>query len=727
MYPHLAAARGIDALMRPKSIAVIGASAKRLASGNQLLHNLDRYRYDGDVYVVHPTAESVEGRRAVASIEDLPHAVDVAFASLPARAVVPTVAELADAGCRAVVVPTVGLGGDELDGLRELVRTRDIVVHGPNCMGIMNHSDAVPLWPYEGMLTVERPGNVSIVSQSGSATLFITRSLERASVSKVVSTGSEIGLSAENYLHWLASDEDTKAVGLVLESIKDVSAFTEAAIALRESGKPLVTLKVGRSDAGAAATTAHTGALVGKDDVYAALFDRLDLPLVADYDEMAAALELMSWQAGRSGRTASGKRVAAITISGGQAALTADLAAARGVPLAPLNAETTAAVERLLPGVRHVQNPLDTGDEDYDESAFGDVIVTIANDPGVDSVMVVLDAQSTLNEAEIEFEKFALQEVVRAADAVDAPVVVASSSSVSTHPHCRATLGDVPLLRGISNGLVGLKALGGNSVDIEPPPHRPGNVPSMGDLDLLRAAVRDTEGYLHADLVGRLLAAYELPVVASTHVTGLREAQAWAADRYPVVAKIDSPDIPHRSDIGAVILDIQDAAELDQALTTIEKRVTVERPEARIAGFELQVQVPAGVEVLLGFVADPVFGATVTVGMGGTLVELLDDSAAGPAPLAVPEATTLIESTRLGRLLAGFRNLHPVTDLTELAGVLVRLSWLASDFGDLISGADLNPAVIEPGTGQVCLVDALLERASTSPSARSAIQAEVAQ
>ena len=219
---------------------------------------------------------------------------------------VPALVELADAGCRSAVVPTVGMTSSQLADLRALVRTRDLVVHGPNCMGILNFSDGVPLWPYEGMLTVERPGDVAIVSQSGSATIFVTRSLERASVSKVVSTGSEIGLSAENYLSWLAQDADTRAVGLVLESIKDVPAFVAAVTALRLAGKPLVTLKVGRTEAGAAATTAHTGALVGRDEVYAALFERLDVPVVADYDELAAALELLSWQSGPSGKQAGG-------------------------------------------------------------------------------------------------------------------------------------------------------------------------------------------------------------------------------------------------------------------------------------------------------------------------------------------------------------------------------------------------------------------------------------
>ncbi|WP_166556038.1 acetate--CoA ligase family protein [Mycolicibacterium sp. CBMA 226] len=710
MYSVEAARNGINSILRPKSIAVIGASAKRAASGNGVLANLRRYDFSGNLYAVHPSAGEIDGIPAVPEIPLLPNDLDVALVSLPARAVVPTLYELAAAGCRSAVVPTVGMSPTELDELRTFVRNESLVVHGPNCMGVLNYSDAIPLWMFAGGMIPERPGNISLVSQSGSG-FFMTRGLERARMSKIISTGSEIGLTAENYLHWLAQDSDTAGVGLILESLKDVPAFIEAVAELRRAGKPLVTLKVGRTEAGAAATTAHTGALVGRDDAYAKLFERLDIPLVADYDEMAAALELFSWRAQPGGKGTAGIRVAALTISGGQAGLAADLATASGVSLPTLSAETALEVQRLLP-VEHVNNPLDTGDEHYEDKAFGDAVIAVANDPSVDSVLVVLDAQSTLAPVEFDFETRFYPELNRAAAAVPIPIVVASTSAASTHPEYRELAASIPLLRGIGNGFVALRALAGNSSPVPLPEARPAWAPSAATVAELRDDVSRRRGSLDSGTLSRLIDAYGLPFVSSVVVEEPTEAVARARDRYPVVAKISSPDITHRSDIGAVVTDIHDAESLTAALTTIADRVRSSHPNARIAGFELQEQVPPGIEALIGFVSDPVFGATVTVGMGGTLVELIGDAEVAHTPLSEPEAAAMIQRTRLGRLLNGYRNLNPPTDITQLTDTLVRVSWLAADFADLLAGGDFNPAIVEIESGRVRLVDALVERAA---------------
>ena len=690
-------------MLQPRSVAVLGASAKRTASGNEAIANLRR-RFRGELIAVHREARQIDGVDAVARIEDLPHGLDVALVSLPATAVLAALEALAGQGCRSAIVPAAGLSAHEARGFAELGRTSGMAIHGPNSMGILNFTDGIPLWFYDQMLADEPAGGTALVSQSGSACLFIVRAAPEVRFSKVISSGNELGISMAEYLNWLARDPATERVGVVIESLRDVEAFIASVGKLRAAGKPIVALKVGRSRDGVAATIAHTGALIGAAAAYENLFDELDIPTVEDYDEMAAALECLATE---QSAAAPGPRVAVVTISGGQAAMSADLADGKGVPLAQFSEATATRLLELAPGSIAV-NPFDIGASlTAEPSAYASCLETLAADPGVDTVIVVLDAAHTLNGAETAYER----EYFRAAGEVaerrlGKPIIIASSSSLAIHPACRAWTGAAPVLRGISAALVATRAIAHNQapiVETHLAPERP------DEYEELRAQLLASPGPLPHEMLRRLLGAYDVPVVRSLLAADPVAAVAAAEELgYPVVVKVASPDIAHRSEVGGVVVGLHDADAVRAAVEHIALSVARQAPSANIDGYEVQPCIASSLEATIGFIADPVFGATVMVGSGGTLVELIADTAVAAAPLTRPAAQRALERTRLARVAAGYRRLIPTTSLDGLADTLVAVSRLAADFADVLGEADLNPILVEHGTGHVSVVDALL-------------------
>ncbi|WP_327699191.1 acetate--CoA ligase family protein [Streptomyces sp. NBC_00459] len=700
---------GIGSLLRPRTVAVVGASARRPASGNQAIANLRRHGFPEDrLYIVHPSASTIDGLPVVPDIAALPPGTDTALVSLPGAAVLETLKALETAGCRSALVPSAGLDALQSSEIAAFAAVSSMAVHGNNCMGVINVTDGIPLWFYDGVLTDQRRGSVSLVSQSGSAT-FLARATEDVGFAKIISTGNEVGLTTADFLAWLAYDSATEVVGVVLESIKDVAAFSEGVRALREAGKPVVALKVGRTALGSRASMAHTGALIGQDAAYSALFERLDVPLVDDYDEMAVTLQFLATPARPATR---GNRVAVITDSGGEAGLAADLAARYPVRLEPFTPATVARLSELMPDAS-INNPFDAGGSPTaDDDAYNLSYELAARDENVDAVMVVMEAHATMTDPELDYAAD-LCEGVKAASRAGKPVVIAASSSVNTHQRFREFTGPgVAVLRGIGNAFTALAASAANTRPVPRRPRRPDGLPGPDALAELRSEVAShtasAAGPLPDALCRRLLTAYGLPMAAAALVTGAEQALQWAEGRYPVVAKVSSPDIPHRSDIGGVVIDIAGPGQLSAALERITASVTAARPDAVLGGFEIQEQVGGAHEAMLGFVGDPVFGAVVTVGSGGVLVELEADTASGLAPLTPAEAHDRIARTRMARLLNGYRNLHPTTDTYALADALHRLSWFADDFTGLIAEADLNPALVEYGTGRVRIVDALL-------------------
>ncbi len=693
----------MNALIRPRTIAVIGASPNRVTLGNVALDNLANYGFAGTVIPVHGEAKEIAGRAAVASIEALPDGVDTALASVPAAGVADVVRRLEKRGVKTAIVNTAGFTDAQDAELRQLVKTAKILMHGPNCMGLINLSDATPI--YTGGITSRvRKGPVALIAQSGSAGISVINS-STCGFSKIVTIGSEYRVTGADYLGWFAGDDDTRVIGLVLESIPDADKFADAVDKVHAAGKSMVVLKVGRSATGARATLAHTGALIRNDDAFQGFAERQGIPVVGDYEELIATLEAF---AVTRKRPAPG-RLALMGISGGETALACDVCDEIGLPLAEFSDATGAALRTILPGTPG-QNPVDIG-QSVGRSAGAALagLSAVMTAPEVGLGVVLQDMQASLPASSHRNYTAHLTTVAQLSREVGKPVVVISPTAEIMSEKLLACLDDTgtPALRGLWPGLVAVKSMLDWSART-PDARRLADRKLTPERVALAQEIGTHSGSLPSPLVGRLLASYGIPTVKSAVARSADEALSLATEiGYPMVVKVMSAQVPHRSDVGAVQLGIKDDAGLRAAVALIEKNVREKVPGAVIDGYEMQEQLIDCVQAMVGYQAAPPYGALTIVGTGGVMVELEADKALSLSPVTSAEAGAMLSSTRLGKLLDGYRNLIPRTDLAPLAGLVSNLSALAADFCDLVPECDLNPVLIAKGSGKVRVVDAL--------------------
>ena len=694
-------------MLRPRTIGVLGASAARKTQGNGVIFNLRKAGFSGTIIPIHPAAEIIDGLAVAPSIDALPKDTDLVVVAIPASNVTDALRKLDEVGIGSAMVFTNGFNAQEESGLRQFAGASRITIHGPNCMGVINFSNGVVLYPSLISDRVKK-GNVGLIAQSGSAAISLLNSTS-VGFSKVLTMGSEFQVTAPDYMRWFAADDETKVIGIILESIKDPDAFASAVETLHDARKPVIALKVGRSDSGGRAVQAHTGAMLSPSDAYDCFLKKLNVPTVTDYDELIASLECFSV----CGGTTSGLRLGIIGISGGETALACDLATEIGLEIAIFTEETVTTISSALKGATG-QNPFDIGATvqhtmELDKNA----IKTILADPNVDMVIAVQDAQGALSPSSFGRYMGYVEAYGQLGQASGKPLVVVSPSAENTHPQIFEMLlpYQVPLLRGLRSGLVAMRNFGQYGATMakhKGARQRPAKLGPNQRAASLHEELSRFSGPIPWELAAALLSAYEIPIVRSGFVRTTEEALD-AAKRigFPLVLKIASPDIPHRSDVGGVELGIDDVDALRRAVDHMLKKVRAAVPQARIDGFEMQEQLTSWIEVVVGFSAARPFMPLTIVGTGGTLVELRKDRAVGLSPISEPEAMSMIDETQLGKLLGGYRNLIPRTPLDALAKVVSRISQLAVDFSDGLSECDINPVLVRPGSGEIRVVDAL--------------------
>jgi acetyltransferase len=715
--------RNLDFLFRPRSVAVIGATDRPNSVGGTVTRNLLDGGFKGPVFPVNPRRTEVQGRRCFAHIADLPDAPDLAVICTPPQTVPGIIAELGTRGTRAAVVITAGLGArDPVSGktLRQLAleaaKPHLLRIVGPNGVGVQ----IPPLGLNASFAHVlPDPGGIALITQSGAmaTTVVDWAKRHRIGLSAMISLGDMSDVDFGDLLDYLASATATRAILLYIEGVTHPRKFMSAARAAAR-GKPIIAIKSGRSSEGARAAASHTGAMASGDAVYDAAFGRAGIVRVNDIDELFAAAETVA-RVSRLG----GDRLAIVTNGGGVGVLATDALVAAGGKLATLSAQTMQRLDAAMPPTWSHGNPIDiVGDAGPDR--LEKALRIVSEDPGVDAVLV-------------------LNCPVALASEVDMARTLAGVAKDTGRPHIACWLGgkDIDMARrvldegGIPNfatpgaAIQGVMHLieykRGQETILEVPPVAESAAP---DAKAVRALIGQplAEGrdLLNEFEAKALLRAYGIPVnttlVAHTPEEAGKAAASLGPGRY--VIKILSPDITHKSDVGGVVLDLDSPVAVKAETAAMLEKVAKKLPKARLTGVTVQAMIrrPRAWELIAGVSVDSLFGPIVLFGQGGTAVEVIGDRALALPPLNRPLALSLINRTRVSRLLHGFRD-RPAADLDALADVLVKVSDLVADLPEIVE-LDLNPILADEAGVMAIDARVRVQRATVSGGDRLAIR-----
>lgn len=691
---------GLSALFAPSAIAVVGASEREGNSAGYVMKNLARFGYAGRVMPVHPKAETVFGLPAAPSLSALDTAPDCVVIGLRAGLVPETLEEAGRLGARAAVILASGFGETGAEGaaleaqVAEIARRHGMAVCGPNCLGLVACDSGAAL--YSSTISPELPrGRTALISASGASAIALAHS-GQIGLAALVSAGNSAVTGLADYVTHFAADPGVDTIALVIEDMGAPDALAAAMERVHAAGKTAVALRVGRSAAGQRATAAHTGALAGTEDAARAFCDRVGLLDMPDMDSFLAALRL----AQAFPTPPAHPRAAILGVSGGGVAHVADIAADCSLPLAELSAASVAALRDLLPGFATPQNPLDvTGAPFGDPSLYGKVLRILDADPGVGLVLAAQDAPPALA-PDMAAEYTGIAAAVAEYDAAT-PVIALANLSVGLQGQVATAYGSALRLQGTRAALTATRAWATT----------PRHVSWRAPRGTAALPARLSEPEARA-----LMAPLGLPGPSETMVTSAEAARA-AVAALPglAVLKIASPDIGHKTEAGGVALSVT----ADAAAETFERIMASARahaPEAGLDGVLVQEMVGDGVDAMLGLIDSPPFGPGIVVGLGGTMVELLDDAAFDLLPLDEARAEALLRRTRLDALLSGYRG-GPACDRAALIAAMVALSDWGSAHAGAIEAVDLNPVRVLPLSqgGGLRLLDALILTKTGAP------------
>jgi acetate---CoA ligase (ADP-forming) len=704
--------RDLGPLLNPKSIAVVGASERPGSAGRLVLENLHNLHYPGEVFAVNPKADQVLGYACYPDLKALPKKVDMAAILLGADKLLPTLGTMAEMGIPAAWALASGFSESGPEGKKlqaevaAYAREKGLLLCGPNCVGAANLVDCSATYSV-ALSPAIKPGEVSVVMQSGAILMGLANSTPFG-FRYLISSGNEAVLDSADYIGYLASDPKTQVILAFLEGIRDADKFVAASRAAAEAGKPVLVLKVGRSEAAQRAVQAHTGSLAGSDIVLDAVFKREGIIRLESLDELVEAARLFL-----ACPPPEGDGIGLLSLSGGQIGLLSDLAQNLDLNFPVLADDTQKRLREVLPPFTSITNPLDAWGTGDLEKMYPACVEAVAKDPAVSLIAMSRDTPPNVAAREIEQSMRVAEAAVRAKNDAHKPVLVFSNFSAGLEPQVEKYLAEngIPYLQGTSETLRAMRALEQYSAfkrRVKKP--APAGCDSPANLAQWRERMAKTSAVLDEFEGRKLLADYGIP--------GPREAIAedeeMAAKNagkigYPVVLKILSPDIQHKTEAGGVRVGLKDEAAVRNAFREIMESARKYKPEARLEGVLIQEMIPSdAVEVILGIVQDSNFGPVLVFGSGGILVELIKDSAVQLPPLNRDNALDLIHQIRGKKLLMGYRG-RPAADTDALAEALVRLSQLAVDLGDRITALDINPLMVLPAGKGVRAVDVLVE------------------
>jgi acetate---CoA ligase (ADP-forming) len=678
-------------LLDPHSIAIIGASADPTKRGHQAIRALRDSGYIGPIYPVNPRARKILGLQVRKNIGDLPHGIDVALIALPGHAVPETLRQCADAGIATAVVLANGFGEIGEDGaaldrqLREVVAETGLRVLGPNTSGVLNVESGANL---VGLHDVP-PGPISLMSQSGNMLLSLVndiRALGSPGINAFVGLGNQADIRYDECLTELAAQPATRAVAIHTEGFIDGRAFLTAAARVT-THKPVVVLRGGRSAIGQRTSLSHTGSVAGSDEVANAVLRQAGIELVERSDELAPVAGVLA----TTEPLLHGKGVVVLSDGGGHATLAVDSLVRQGVPLCDLSLDTQHKLRNLLGPAAAVQNPIDVaGATDTDPTCLIHTAEVLANDLGVGLILIVGmfgGYHSRFDPRLEQAENRSAQELLSLTSRYRVPIVVQSCYAGEKPANLRILQArGIQVLQSIDHATRAVAALHRRGVHLATFSAR-SPLASTTAEDPLTEPGR----VLDEPAARRLVATAGLDVGAWRFTEHISEvAAAVEAFGSPCALKVISPHIIHKSDVGAVALNVTatDAAAAAAAMIT---RVQRNVPNADISGILITPMADAGVELLIGATRDPIFGPIVAFGSGGIAVEVDRDITFRAAPLTSLEANEMIDETRISAKLAGYRHVPPV-DRTALANMLVRVGQIVSSRAS-IRELDLNPVI----------------------------------
>ncbi len=687
----------LDAFFRPQSVAVIGASREPEKLGYAVLANLKNGGFAGQLYPVNPKADQILGLKAYPSVLDIPGQVDLAVIVIPYRFVPPALEECGQKGIPAVVVITAGFreaGREGLERERELMQIAGrygIRLIGPNCLGVIDTAT-----PLNASFAAGMPpqGPIAFMSQSGAlgtAVLDIAMT-GRIGFSKFISLGNKADVSEIDLLEALQDDPASRVILMYIEGVPNGQEFMRVAQRVTRV-KPVVAIKSGVTQSGSRAVSSHTGSLAGSEAAYKAAFQQAGVIRAVSMEALFDCALAFAYQP-----LLRGDRIGIVTNAGGPGILATDALERAGLEIPRLTTPTTEALAQILPGAASVANPDVLGDALADRYEHA-TRLTLA-DPNVDGVIVILTPQ-----AMTEIDQTA-EAVGRLAQGADKPVLgcFMGEARVASGIEILRRYG-VPNYPFPERAAAALEAMSQYRRERQRPIFQPEPcavcIPVVRELfDRVRAEGRVNVGELEARQV---MEAYGFPVPQSRLAATAEEAVSIAEEiGYPVVLKIASPDILHKTDVGGVRVNLRSAGDVRDAFDLIVYRAERYVPGARIWGCLVQQMVPKGREVLLGMSRDPQFGPLVAFGLGGIYVEALKDVAFRIAPFSREEAAEMIREIRSYALLEGVRG-EPPADEEAMVDALLRVSQLVTDFPEIVE-LDINPLMVfEKGRGAVAL------------------------
>ena len=692
---------GLDAFFKADGVAVIGASDDITKIGGRPVQLLRKYGYAGPIYPINPKGGTLQGLQAYASILDTPTAPELAILAVPVEATLQAVRDCGSRGVRGVIVLTAGFAEAGPEGaalqaeLVRVARNHGMRLLGPNCLGTVNVVDRL-VGSFSIALEQSLPpaGQVGIVSQSGNIGSFTMRNMadRGLGVSRFIATGNEADVDVADGIAALALDDDTRIILCAMETCRDAGRLFEALDLARRQHKPVIVLKIGATEQGQAAAASHTGALMGSDAVFDAVFRRHGVLRVRSFEELldvghAAAL------LGRQ-RLPATDAVTLVAASGGFGIMMADAMVQAGMTLPQLAESTRARIREAVP-TAGTNNPVDASAQ---MSARPDILLKMLSalqDDANGSTLVLLLALSLYNPRLRGVYLEALSKV--RASHPDRLLVIISQGPPDAVAEINALgIPVFPSIPAAAIGLAGLVRLG-----------QLGTLPAAaaydGPVDSVDAAVFRNEFHAKKALAAAGISVPREEIVASAD-EAVRSARATG---YPVVLKIASEDIAHKTEIGGVALELQDDDAVRQAYDRLMANARRHAPEARLDGVLVAPMVRGGVELIAGVSRDPVFGPVVMVGLGGIYAEILKDVALQVAPVSEDEALRMIRGLKMFPLLDGARG-QPKADVAAAARTVARLSEFACRHAADVAEIDMNPILVKPQGEGVLVLDALM-------------------